>query len=399
MVEGPRIGIDDARLVALRERAAGAAVIGALSPALGAAAGAAALASALAAEGHDLDAAAHGNGVELARRLDLAVLAHRTPLVLHVVAVLFDRWAGELEAGPDPAVLFVATSLRRRAHEAWRLLARERTYLRELLGRIAKVDEADAVDAIVAGRASTVLAAWARQAQPALVAGRPQGAVLLRVLRELERDAELEPEARELRESLIDALLAPLRNEDSERSAGRAQIPERIAGLTAWARTWHATEGDPYFGLRTLERLVDLGWELRSSGKYPLLRELYAPFRPMLEMLAAEVRRGGSASSYASLVGDGFVQLACTDPTALAQIATCERALVICPRHKLAESMLAFYLAQRGIELMVAANDMLSPALAIQLEGYLVRAKKLDPNDARLQVFAARFRAVTGRSP
>ena len=100
---------------------------------------------------------------------------------------------------------------------------------------------------------------------------------------------------------------------------------------------WRRTEGDSYFALRALDPLVDFGWELRSLGKYSLLRELYEPFRPMLDVLDTEVRRGGAAVSYASLVGDGFVQLASTELTVLLQIGDCERALRVCPRHKLAE--------------------------------------------------------------
>ncbi len=399
MLQAPRIGIDEARLLALREHAAGAALATALAPLVGPVAGAATLAAALAGEGHELDAAARGQGEELARRLDLAVLGHRSPLTLHVVAVLFERVAEQLESTLDHSVVASAASLRRRAYEAWRLLAKEGSYLQRLLGRIAKNDEAAMIAAVVAERPAAVLAEWVRDAQPALLLHAPRGVVMLRVLRALEPEPELAESARAARESLVDALLAPLRHEDIERSAARAAIQARVAGLAAWAAAWHASERDPYFALRTLERLVELGWELRSLGKYPLMRELYAPFRPMLELLANEVQAGGRASSYASLVGDAFVQVASSDRTVLEQIVTSERALAICPRHKLAESMLAFYLAQRGLELMVNANDVVSSGLRAQLVELIQRARKLDPNDARLAVLIARYQRVTGHVP
>ena len=401
--------VDEARLLALRQRAAGAALLAELatpevepanapSTALEAAASSAALeaattvAVALAAEGYDLEAAAHGDARALAQRLELAVLGHRQPPTWHAVAVSFERIA-------EGRTLRERAALLRSALEAWWLLAREGSYLRGLLSRIARPEEAGAVAALVARRPHDVLARWVEAAQPALLAGDVRGAALLRVLRDLEHDErDFSPAAREARESLIDGLLAPLRGEDGERLASRAPSPERVAGFERWAHLWQHTERDTYLATCTLERLVDFGWELRSAGKQRELGQLYRPFREMLEVLVAEVKRGGSAVSYASLVGDAYVQLASSDVVTHERIAHAERALYVCPRHKLAESVLSFYLAQRGLEHLDKAAGIVVPALRTEVESLIVRARQLDPNEARVQLLIDRYRAATGRS-
>lgn len=382
----------------MRQRAAAAALLGELAPGLGASfEEAASLTAALAAEGHDLGPAARGDAGALAQRLDLAVLRHRSAPVLHVVAVLFERLAVVLEAGGEVA-LAAGVSLRRRALEAWRLLSRQQSYLRALLARVAREGESAAVSTLIEQRASDVLSAWVAEAQAPLLAGRLQGKVALGLLRELERDDEWTTTARELRESLIDALLAPLRAEELERLAGRAPTADRIAGFGRWAELWEATLQDGYLALRTLERLVELGWELRSASKYAELNQLYQPFRSMLDELVLDVRRGGAAASYASLVGDAYVQLASSEGTTAAKIADCERALFVCPRHKLAESVLAFYLAHRGIELLDAASGKPNAAASAEIEALLRRARGLDPTDSRVLLLTERYRTATGRT-
>jgi len=395
MTEGSR---DESRLLALRQRAAAAALLGELAPGLsGQTEEGASLVAALAAEGHDLTGAARGDARALAQRLDLPVLAHRSAPVLHVVAVLFERLAAQLESHGDDT-LPAAVSLRRRALEAWLHLGRQHSYLSALLARVAREGEAAAATTVIERRARTVLEAWIEAAQAPLLAGRVQGRVMLGLLRELERDPEWDAVARDARESLIDALLAPLRAEDLERLAGRAPTGDRIAGFVRWAELWHATLRDGYLALRTLERLVDLGWELRSGSKYAELNQLYAPFQPMLGELVLEVRRGGAAASYASLVGDAYVQLASAETSTAAKIADCERALYVCPRHKLAESVLAFYLAHRGLELLEAGHGKPSAAVAAEIEALLARARTLDPTDSRVLLLTERYRSATGRT-
>ena len=174
--------------------------------------------------GHDLGPAAGGDARALAARLDRAVLPHRQP------SHLACRGRGLRAAGPSswkpaptPPFVSVAAALRRSALEAWRLLARERTYLRGILERIARREEAAEIDDTIVRRPAEVLAGWVREAQPALLSGAPRGAVMLRVLRELERETELAHDAREARESLLEALLSPLRLEDHERLAPDAR--------------------------------------------------------------------------------------------------------------------------------------------------------------------------------
>lgn len=388
---------DEARLLALRQRAAAAALVRELAPGIVEFEQSASLVAALSAEGLDLGEAARGNARELAQRLELAVLGHRSAPVLHVVAVLFERLALQLEESPAASVP-VALSLRRRALEAWRLLARDGKYLRTLLSRITRADEEAAVESTIQQRVRSVLEAWVKDAEAPLLAGQLRGVVILALLRELEHDRAFAEFAKESRESLVDGLLAPLRAEDRERLAGRASSEDRVASFGRWAELWHATSRDGYLALRTLELLVDFGWELRSASKYTQLSELYRPFRPMLDELALDVRRRGPAASYASLVGDAYVQLASAEPTTDDKIASCERALYTCPRHKLAESVLAFYLSHRAIERIEAAKGVIGPALATELEAVIARARGLDPTDTRLALLVERYRAATGRN-
>lgn len=387
-----------ARLQALAEKAAAHTLCEKLTHGAAPAVDLQVLAAALAAEGYDLTAAARGDATLLLSRLELSVLGHRRPVTLHAIALSFERLAIALEEhAAVEAALVAATSLRRRALEAWRLLAREQRYLGALLARISRSDEHDAIAAVVAERPEAVLAAWFEHARLAFPGRRPAANVLLRMLRALEEHCQpLAEAARRWRENGIELMLEPVVRRTDELRANGAAIADRLTALYEWEMAWRASGCDLYLAQCALEHVLHLGWELRSTGKHAALGQLHEHFAAMFEQMASDVALGGPLASFASSVADGFVQRASAPGTSDARMALCERALFICPRHKLAESMLAFFLAERGLSWLAAASGTLSATDKHQIEAIIRRARDYDPNDEKLLELLERYRRVTG---
>ena len=356
-----------------------------------------ALVAALAAEGVDLAPAARGDARDLLERLELSALGRRRPVTLHALALTFERLARRLEERTQDPALVMATSLRRRALEAWLLLAREQTYLTTLLGRISRAEERETVKETVRTRAEAVLAEWLAEASEEWAQRSPRAYVLLSLLRLLEaHSAPLATRAREARERAIEAMLAPIAGHLEALQTRSAPIGERLPAIFILEEAWRASGLDGLLALRAMERVLALGWELRSTGKYEELGVLHTRFAPMFEQLARDVAARGETASYAAAVADAFVQRSSAPGEVQVHVAMCERALQICPRHRLAESMLAFFLAQRAWSLLEGTVGPVSPTDKHAIEALIHRARTLDPNDAKLATVIERYQKRTG---
>ncbi|WP_146655241.1 hypothetical protein [Labilithrix luteola] len=340
-----------------------------------------------------LDSATKGDVTKLARLLEAAPMAGRSPELLHHLALYFGEVASVLESAAPEA----ASNAWTRALAAWLALAEERSYLTrleeairgaasskdvmlppervplEIVAELGKAAEATSRDLAPRGRVA-LSALSLRSIDDAVRLAGVGGDASARAHREAERrrNAALDAALAVIGEALDDA---NVRGELS--SSGRA-ILLRAIDVWGWSGQDEAVEQF------TVERIATIGWELYRASSWSALRYLLDPFRPMIEHLAARIEGDPSKVAFAASCAQMFVFLSDVQVVFTQKLDLAERAVRICPSHRNGRLVLAAALCEQAMIIMrnmvlFARRDEID-----RVDAILARAESLYPRSTEL---------------
>jgi hypothetical protein len=334
---------------------------------------------------------------ELARFLEAEPFVRRPPALVHHLALYFEKVADSLAQSSPEAAANAWT----RAVAAWLALGDEKTYLAELVSAMAGAEplrggtvapfavlspEQVALDVIadLGRRAATSARELAPAGRAALLAlGAVDVAVRLagvgaatarRVSEAAERHrtAALDAALGVVSEALEDA------NARGELAPAGRPLLQRVIAVWRWSGESEQVEQF------AVDQLAASGWELYRARDWDALRALLAPFRPLIESLAARIERDRSNIAYAAPCAQMFVFLSDVETTFAGRLAHAERDVALCPTHRNGRLILAALLceqahtAMRGMVLFARKGEL------ERLDGLLARAEALYPQSNEL---------------
>ena len=344
-----------------------------------------------------VEAAALGADVAaVAALVDTLVLRDTPPALLHHLALFHGTAAEHLAARhPDRAARAWTRSL-----AAWIALGEERTYLEavedavlgpsapndariapanvvlELLGTLARHADRSARGLTDIGRAALVALAGTDEA--ARAAGASE-----------ETTKRLRGVAQRHRNAAIEAALAVTGEALEEASTRGGGTKESLGLLLRAVAVWGWTSNDEAVEHFVVAWIDKLGWVLYRARSWVELRELLAPFRPMIDNLARRIIEDPRQIAYASGCAQMFVFLAEVERNMEQKIVLAERAVTICPTHRNGRLVLAAFLCQsaqatlRTMTLFARREDLL------RCEARIERAARLYPQATELEASRA----------
>lgn len=340
-------------------------------------------------------AALGGDIAPVAALVDDLVVRDTQPALLHHLALFHGTAAAHLAPHlPDRAARGWT-----RALTAWIALGEQHTYLDaiedavlgpkagdarippahialELLGTIARHADRSARDLTTAGRGA--LTALGNVEEAARAAGAS-----------VETTKRLRGAAQRHRNAAIEAALAVTSEALDEASVRDDGKKESLGLLLRAVAVWGWTSNDEAVEHFVVDRLDKIGWVLYRARGWTELRDLLAPFRPMIDNLARRVIEDPGQIAYASGCAQMFVFLSEVERNIEQKIVLAERAVTICPTHRNGRLVLAAFLCQsaqatlRTMTLFARRDDLL------RCEAMIARAAQLYPQATELEASQA----------
>ncbi len=335
-----------------------------------------------------VQAAVFGDAQRLVGLLTAEPLAQRPPQFVHHVALYSTRVAIALEHVAPEA----AASAWTRAIAAWLALGEERAYLVRLGGAVVgpgvEIDptlpatdvladlgrraEAAARDLATAGRAALLALSSMEVATRVAGVTAETGARAARAA-DRQRNAALDASLSIVGEALDDASIRDSERESHGSGQVQRELLRRAVGVWTWSGKDEAAEQF------VVDKLGTLAWELYRAHRWDALRELFDPFRAIIDHFATRIERDASRIAFAAPCAQMYVFLADVEPTLEARLACAERAVRLCPTHRNGRLVLAALLCERATLVM---RGMLLFARREEIESVaalLSRAEELYP--------------------
>lgn len=189
---------------------------------------------------------------------------------------------------------------------------------------------------------------------------------------------------------LMDAFVADVEaskaqgRDPSDRAARIVALGTRLSALTA-----HLPDAETL----VLEHAEPIGWDLRRAKQWKALAHLYGMLSDLVLRLAARVEGDSEQFAYAARAAQALTFLSDAREDLPVRIELTERALRICPGHPMAATMLSFYLASRGLQLLREAGAQ-KPETRAEVRVLYERAKTLDPKDEAVKKLGALLSAL-----
>lgn len=362
-------------------------------------------------EGHRLLAQAlTGRAGPLVAWLESSPVEAHPPALLHHLGLYFERLGRVLEGVKVES----SASAYLRSLACFLALGAEREYLAALARRIlgpqaknvdperssqafvlSRIDELGARAELGANAQAGVAGRAALDASKAAMVALAQGerAVAMAALPAPYREPIVRHLSR-VRASAVDSALQRLTEELDAATARNATAEARFHILLGAVAVWAWSYYDETVETFALERAEPLAWELRRAKSWKALRTLYVQLRPLVQTLASRIEADRSKVAWAALAAQGFVFLADCSEVLSEQILLCERALVVCPNHPNAKSVLAWYLATDALQRL--ESGLPAGAALDEIRAIYARAKAMDPDDARVKKLAERLALSPG---
>ncbi len=320
------------------------------------------------------------------------------PELLHHLALYFGRLGALLtERSPNVAVGAIV-----RANAAWLALEEEGKYLSNIATTIAGADATrvaahfamDRIDELggVAEAASTTLDQAGQVALRAL-ASVPTSCLSAGVSQAIERRAVARARAR--RGSAVDLAVERVRRAVLTMASDGAPANARATELEKVIHVWAWSDKDELVEQVVAEELQPIGWELYHAANWDGLRRALAPFRAVIDSLAARIERNPDKIAYAAGCAEILMFTSETESTIEKQIAAGERTLRVCPTHRNGRLVMASYLcdkATRSLDVPWVTGEVARTA-----EALVARAEQLYPASKSLPEARERLEAAKAR--
>ncbi|MDB4942610.1 MAG: hypothetical protein JWP97_2144 [Labilithrix sp.] len=343
-----------------------------------------------------VEAAAVGDATKLARLLEAAPLKDRPPALLHHLALYQAKVARALEGGAPEA----AANAWWRAIAAWLALGEEHAYIArleesvlgpgassgargrpllvppedlalELLADLGRRAEKAARELAASGRAALLALAWVGQAAQLAGVGK---ATTDRALAAAERH----------RNAALDGALAIV-GEALDEANARGELATAVRALLVRAlHVWAWSGQDEAVEQFAIDRLATAGWQLYRARAWDALRQLFDPFRTLIDSMARRVEQDPSRIAFAAPCAQMFVFLTDVETHPARKRELAERAVKLCPSHRNGRLNLAALLCDEALTLLrsmvlFARRDQLA-----RVEALLARAEALYPASSEL---------------
>lgn len=315
------------------------------------------------------------------------------PAAHHALALYFAEVAEAItrgrtnDAGIEAASRYLGRSL---AH--WLRLRAEGDYLRSWASRMLEPGADPA--AIMEAFFERIVRKLELEVRRGVAQPDPRALSILRALspRERERvwhDAALphdaEPSFRLFMASAFETLVHELiqsflREMEEAKARGDDATLRSERVMTAGLRLWEASQRAVEAEVLVLEHAEQVGWDLRRGKHWKPLARLYSMLDKLVLGLAERVERDPDQFAFAARAAQALTFLADARESLDARIELTERGLRLCPGHPMAKTMLSFYLASRGLQILRAAGAK-PGAVAVEARALYERAKELDPKD------------------
>lgn len=340
-------------------------------------------------------AALDNDVTKLARLIEAPPMRARPPELLHHVALYYGRVASVLEgAFPDAAANGWMRSL-----AAWLALGEERTYLArledailgdarkakdktgvlippervplEIVADLGKRAENSARDLAPAGRAALLALSWVGEA--GRIGGVPDD-VTRRALAAAERwrNAALDAALAVIGEALDEA------NVRGELTTVGRPILVRALGVWVWSGNDEAVEQF------VIDRLSTIGWELYRARAWDALRNMFEPFRPLIDHMARRIESDPTKIAFAAPCAQMFVFLTDIEQNLVRKHELAERAVRLCPSHRNGRLNLASLLVDQALASMRQMVLFARKEEIERVEALLSRAESLYPQSSEL---------------
>ena len=171
-----------------------------------------------------------------------------------------------------------------------------------------------------------------------------------------------------------------------------AMLESKARGDSAKARADSVLLGLPLWqasaGAREVERAVlfqaeEVGWDLRRARDWSTLEHMYHALEKVVLSFADRVEKDSEQFAFTSRAAQALVFLADAKKDLDLRIAHTERALRICPGHPTAKTMLAFYLATKGLRHLRGVSRISAEFMA-EARALHARGLELDPKDEKV---------------
>jgi hypothetical protein len=335
-----------------------------------------------------------GDFAPLEARIREAPLKGMAPPLLHHLALYLARVGDATESDVE-----ACTQARVRSLAAWIALGDEHHYLAALAhvvleDALPQPEVERALDSV----ALDVVDDLGRRAEAGARDRTPAGALALRVLWRV-REActmagaseklrsTLLPRARALRDAAVEIALAPITHALDEATHTGQMVERSLELLQPAIAVWRWAECDEEVERFVVDRLTETAWDLYRAARWDALRELMAPFEPLIESLCRRAERSGEIVAYRAACAQMLVFRSETAATLDTQLATAERALALCPGHRNARIVLASYLCHDATRRMNRLTKREVATIAALIE----RAETLNPSSRTLAEAKQRF--------
>ena len=142
---------------------------------------------------------------------------------------------------------------------------------------------------------------------------------------------------------------------------------------------WGWTSNDEAVEHFVVDRLDKLGWVLYRARSWVELRDLLAPFRPIIDSLARRILEDPRQIAYASGCAQMFVFLSEVERNIEQKIVLAERAVAVCPTHRNGRLVLASFLCQSALATLKTMTLFARRDDLVRCEAMITRAAQLYP--------------------
>ena len=315
------------------------------------------------------------------------------PAAHHALALYFGEVAEAItsgatsDAGVDAASRFLVRSL---AH--WLRLHAEGSYLRSWVTRL--LDPGIAAAPVVGAFLERIVNRLETRVRDALVRPNPHALSILRALSPRGREKVWEVAAlprgvsvafraamTAAFERLVHELIQVFAREMEESKANGEDVVLRserlmVAGLVLWEASQRSEEAE----VLVLEHAEQVGWDLRRGKHWKPLAKLYSMLDKLVLRLAERVEKDPEQFAFAARAAQALTFLSDARENLDTRIELTERGLRLCPGHPMAKTMLSFYLASRGLQILRAAGAK-PGAVAVEARALYERANESDLKD------------------